>query len=71
MLFTYRYFYFYIYSSAFIYKETHRGEKMLKIRKLDCGLRMVIDHIPEMQSVTVGIWVNAGCVDETPENSGI
>ena len=44
---------------------------MLKIRKLDCGLRMVIDHIPEMQSVTVGIWVNAGCVDETPENSGI
>ena len=44
---------------------------MLKIRRLNCGLRMVLDHIPEMQSVTVGIWVNAGCVDETPENSGI
>ena len=44
---------------------------MLKIRKLNCGLRMVLDYIPEMQSVTVGMWVNAGCVDETPENSGI
>ena len=44
---------------------------MLKIRRLNCGLRMVLDHIPEMQSVTAGIWVNAGCVDETPENSGI
>ena len=44
---------------------------MLKIRRLNCGLRMVLDYIPEMQSVTAGIWVNAGCVDETPENSGI
>ena len=44
---------------------------MLKLRKLNCGLRMVLDYIPEMQSVTVGMWVNAGCVDETPENSGI
>lgn len=45
---------------------------MTEIRKLSCGLRMVLDRLPYVQSVTTGIWVKAGCVDEENQKlSGI
>lgn len=40
-------------------------------KKLDCGIRVVMEEIPYVQSVAVGLWVKAGAVDEVPKNSGI
>ncbi len=44
---------------------------MAEIRKLKCGLRLALDRIDYVQSVTAGIWVKAGCVDEYDTHSGI
>ncbi|MGI6205531.1 MAG: M16 family metallopeptidase [Anaerovoracaceae bacterium] len=44
---------------------------MGKIVKLKCGLRLALEKIPYVESVTTGIWVNAGCVDERKGESGI
>lgn len=38
---------------------------------LDCGLQIVTEHIPYVQSVSIGIWVKAGAVDETEQTAGI
>lgn len=40
-------------------------------KKLDCGIRIVMEQIPYVKSVSIGIWVKAGAVDEVPKNSGI
>jgi len=44
---------------------------MIINKKLNCGVRIVMEEIPYVQSVSVGIWVKAGSVDETAKNSGI
>ena len=44
---------------------------MSEIRKLNCGLRVVLEQIPYVQSVTAGVWVKAGCVDEDDSCRGI
>lgn len=44
---------------------------MVETRKLDCGIRIVMEKIPYVQSVALGIWVKAGAVDETKNISGI
>ncbi|QHI73642.1 M16 family metallopeptidase [Aminipila terrae] len=44
---------------------------MIETRKLDCGIRIVMEQIPYVQSVALGIWVKAGAVDETKNISGI
>ena len=44
---------------------------MVENRTLNCGVRMVMESIPYVQSAAVGIWVRAGSVNETPEISGI
>ena len=44
---------------------------MNKIVKLDCGLRLALEKIPYVQSVTAGIWVKAGSVDEDDTCRGI
>lgn len=44
---------------------------MIINKKLNCGVRIVLEEIPYVQSVSVGIWVKAGSVDETAKNSGI
>jgi predicted Zn-dependent peptidase len=38
---------------------------------LDNGIRIVMEKIPSVKSVSIGIWVKAGSVDENKENSGI
>lgn len=44
---------------------------MIEIRKLKCGTTLVMEKIPHVQSVSMGILVRAGSVDETLEVSGI
>ncbi|HWQ77859.1 MAG TPA: pitrilysin family protein [Anaerovoracaceae bacterium] len=44
---------------------------MIVNKKLNCGVRIVMEEIPYVQSVSIGIWVKAGSVDETARNSGI
>ena len=33
---------------------------MIKVRELSCGARLVMEKIPYVQSVSMGIWVKAG-----------
>lgn len=44
---------------------------MIKNKTLDCGIRLVMEKIPYVQSVAIGIWAKAGSVDEDDENLGI
>ncbi len=44
---------------------------MIKTKKLDSGITLVMEQIPYLQSIAMGIWVKAGSVDETPEYAGI
>ena len=44
---------------------------MIKIRNLNCGLRVAMEKITYVQSAAIGIWVKAGCVDEDDTNKGI
>lgn len=38
---------------------------------LSNGLRVVVENIPHVRSVSFGIWVKTGSRNETPENNGI
>ncbi|WP_337103010.1 M16 family metallopeptidase [Paenibacillus sp. YIM B09110] len=38
---------------------------------LSNGLRVVVEYIPHVRSVSFGIWVKTGSRNETPENNGI
>ena len=40
-------------------------------KKLSNGVRVVIEKLAEIRSVTLGIWVKAGSVNETKETNGI
>ncbi|MGN0659442.1 MAG: M16 family metallopeptidase [Emergencia sp.] len=44
---------------------------MVITRELSSGIRVVMEQIPYVQSVAIGIWVKAGAVDEEEKNSGI
>lgn len=44
---------------------------MIEIKKMNCGTRVVMEQIPYVNSVSIGIWVRAGAVDESPKTSGI
>lgn len=44
---------------------------MIEIRTLKCGLRMVLEKLPYVESVTAGIWVKAGAVNEDESTRGI
>lgn len=44
---------------------------MLTNRTLDCGVHVVMEKIPYVQSASVGIWVKAGAADENEINAGI
>ena len=37
---------------------------------LDSGLRVVTEALPELRSVTIGVWVGTGSRDETDVQSG-
>ncbi|HEU4963884.1 MAG TPA: pitrilysin family protein [Bacilli bacterium] len=44
---------------------------MIYREELPNGVRVVIEEIPSVRSVSLGIWVGTGSRDETPENNGI
>ena len=44
---------------------------MIEIKKMSCGTRMVLEQIPYVNSVAIGIWVRAGAVDEEKGIAGI
>ena len=44
---------------------------MIISKNLDCGVRIVMEEIPYVRSVSMGIWIKTGSVNETAENSGI
>lgn len=39
--------------------------------KLDSGIPVVCEQVPDFHSVTVGIWVRAGSVTETEKENGL
>ncbi len=43
------------------------------IKKYTCqnGLRVVLENIPTVRSVAIGVWIGTGSRNETPENNGI
>lgn len=43
----------------------------IDIRKLDCGVRVVMERTDYVQSAAFGVWVKAGAVDENAKNSGV
>jgi predicted Zn-dependent peptidase len=44
-----------------------------EVRKttLSNGIRIITEHVPGVHSLAVGIWIDAGSRDETPEDSGM
>jgi len=44
---------------------------MIETIKLNSGINMVMEKIPYVKSVSVGIWVRAGSADESDDDSGI
>src|SRR5665648_481865 len=44
---------------------------MINIKELNCGIRIAMEEITHVQSVSIGIWVKAGAVDENNNVSGI
>ncbi len=47
------------------------GGNMIHKIVLDNGLRIVFEQVDYVNSVTTGIWVGAGSINETDENNGI
>lgn len=43
----------------------------IKVKTLACGVRVIMEKIDYVKSAAFGIWVKAGAVCETPENSGV
>ncbi|NDC89409.1 MAG: insulinase family protein, partial [Bacteroidetes bacterium] len=39
--------------------------------ELDCGIRLVMERIPHVHSLAVGMWVNVGSRDEAIREEGI
>jgi len=44
---------------------------MYKKTKLDNGLTLVTNHMPNMESMAIGIWIRTGSRNENEKNSGI
>lgn len=44
---------------------------MIKIRELAGNVRLVMEEVPHVQSVSIGIWTKAGARDESTQNAGI
>lgn len=44
---------------------------MIITKQLHSGVRIVMEQIPYVQSVAIGLWVKAGAVDEDPKYAGI
>ena len=43
----------------------------IKVRTLSCGVRVIMEKIDYVKSAAFGVWVKAGAVCESSENSGV
>ncbi|MEA2901219.1 MAG: hypothetical protein QOH36_1106 [Actinomycetota bacterium] len=46
------------------------GSRLIRTSRLDSGLQVVTEAMPDSHSVTLGFWVDAGSRDETPVEAG-
>jgi predicted Zn-dependent peptidase len=44
---------------------------MIKTRKLSNGIRVIMEEMPGVQSIAIGIWMRTGAIDESAKNAGI
>lgn len=44
---------------------------MIKKHTCQNGLRIVLEEIPTVRSVAIGVWIGAGSRNEVPDNNGI
>jgi len=44
---------------------------MIRTKKLENGIRLVSEKLPELQAASIGIWVAAGSAYENEKNSGV
>lgn len=44
---------------------------MIEVRQLPCGVRLVMEKLPDRQSASIGIWIGAGSARETAKNNGV
>ena len=44
---------------------------MIKTSKLNCGITLVTEYIPYVESAAVGIWVGTGSSEEIAKHSGV
>jgi predicted Zn-dependent peptidase len=43
----------------------------IELTRLPSGLSVVTDNMPHLETASLGVWVNSGSRDETPEENGI
>jgi predicted Zn-dependent peptidase len=43
----------------------------IRLTRLDSGLVVVTDHMPTVETASLGVWVNAGTRHETPDINGV
>jgi predicted Zn-dependent peptidase len=62
---------FYFLYKIKIYMSFHKEDTMYNVFKLDNGLRVVVESIDHVNSVSVGLWVENGSRNESTSNNGI
>ncbi len=58
-------------SSKIISPKMHKSALDGKIITFDNGLRIVLDEMPHIRSSTIGVWIDAGTIDESETQNGI
>lgn len=48
-----------------------KSEKMVKTFYLSNGIPVVMEYMPQFQSVSLGVWVKAGSINENEQNNGM
>ena len=43
----------------------------IKVTKLDSGLRIITDSVPEMETVALGVWADVGTRHEDLKHNGV
>lgn len=52
-------------------KQYLKSVKPIEYAKLDNGFKVAVEHIKNLEFVTIGIWIDAGSRFETRENNGV
>lgn len=44
---------------------------MYTTHTLNNGIRVILSHLPNYRSVSIGLWIKTGSIDESADNNGI